>query len=295
MTAHGRPWPDRRQAAVSITFDNLGEAAELELGLRPDDQPLGGHYSVTTALPIVLEELANAGLPATFFVEGLNAEIYPEALEGIADAGHEVAYHAWRHENWSLLEPGEEEANLARGLEAMRAIDLNPAGFRPPGGLLSESTLALLRDRDLSYCSPAGTGAGIDTVVVLPFAWPAVDAFHVLPTFAFLRQHVTGSQEAGGPDAARDSLLAAIDDAVALGGQTTLVLHTWMVELERDAVREVLSRVSADVARGELWAARCDETARWIASRPTDFADPPQIDRTSWMEPGPGTSRLDFQ
>jgi peptidoglycan/xylan/chitin deacetylase (PgdA/CDA1 family) len=278
-------WPEERRAAVSITFDNLGEAAELQLGLRPDGQPLGGHYSVTNALPIVLEELADAGLPATFFVEGLNAELYPEALHGISDAGHEVAYHAWRHEDWSLLEPEEEEANLARGLEAMRAIDLTPAGFRPPGGLLGESTLELLRDRDLSYCSPAGTGAGIGAVVVLPFAWPAVDAYHVLPPFAALREHFTGSQEAGGAEAVRDSLLAAIDDAVALGRHTALVFHTWMVELERDAMRDVLSRVTADVATGELWVARCDETARWIASRPADFADLPKMDRTSWMDP----------
>jgi len=285
ITGQRHTWPDERRAGVSITFDNLGEAAELELGLRSDDQPLGGHYSVTNALPIVLAELAGAGLPATFFVEGLNAELYPEALRGIADAGHEVAYHAWRHEDWSLLEPGEEEANLARGLEAMRAIDLTPAGFRPPGGLLGESTLELLRDRDLSYCSPVGTGAGIDTVVVLPFAWPAVDAYHVLPPFAPLRQHFTGSQEAGGPDAVRDSLLAAIDEALALGGHTALVFHTWMVELEHDAMRDVLSRVSAGVAAGELWVARCDEAARCIASRPAYFADPPQMDRTSWMDP----------
>jgi peptidoglycan/xylan/chitin deacetylase (PgdA/CDA1 family) len=286
MSGQRHTWPEGRRAAVSITFDNLGEAAELELGQQPDDQPLGGHYSVTNALPVVLEELANAGLPATFFVEGLNAEVYPEALQRITDAGHEVAYHAWRHEDWSLLEPGEEEANLARGLEAMRGIDLAPAGFRPPGGLLNESTLALLRNSDLRFCSPAGTGAGIDTVVVLPFAWPAVDAYHVLPPFAGLRQRLTGSREAGGPDAVRRSLLAAIDDAVALGEHASLVLHTWMVELERDALRDILSRVNEGVATGELWAARCDETARWIASRPNDFSDRPQMDNTSWMEPG---------
>ena len=278
-------WPDGRRAAVSITFDNLGEAAELELGLVSGDKALGGHYSVTNALPIVLEELANACLAATFFVEGLNALVYPEALQAIADAGHEVAYHAWRHEDWSQLEPGEEEENLTRGLDAMRAIGLRPAGFRPPGGLLGEATPVLLRDRDFSYCSPAGTGAGIDAVVVLPFAWTAVDAYHVLPAFAALRQHITGSEEPGGTDAVRASLLASVDDAIASGGHTSLVLHTWMVELELDALRDILSRVSGGVAAGELWAARCDDAAGWIASRPTDFADPPGMDRVSWMEP----------
>jgi peptidoglycan/xylan/chitin deacetylase (PgdA/CDA1 family) len=284
MTTPGGVWPDERRAAVSLTFDNLGEAAELELGLEAGDQPPEGHYSVATALPIVLDELERAGLAATFFVEGLNAERYPEALTRIA-TGHEVAYHAWRHEDWSGLDPAQERENLERGLDAMRAIGLDPVGFRPPGGLLNEGTSKLLADAGLLYCSPAGTGAGIVEVVVLPFAWPAVDAYHVLPTFASLRRHVSGSDEAGGPEAVRSSLLAAIEDAVAKGEYVSLVLHTWMAELERDAVRDVLARVTEGAARGELWAARCDEAARWIAAHSAEFPRAPLLDRTSWMEP----------
>jgi peptidoglycan/xylan/chitin deacetylase (PgdA/CDA1 family) len=285
MTGAAGAWPDGRRAAVSVTFDNLGEAAELELGLGDAAEPPGDHYSVTTALPIVLSELAGAGLQATFFVEGLNAEVYPDALRRIDAAGHEVAYHAWRHEDWSRLDPGAEQDNLSRGLEAMRAIGLEPVGFRPPGGLLNAGTLALLAECGFAYCSPAGTEAGIDELVVLPFTWPAVDAYHVLPAFAALRRHFSGSDQPGGPSAVRQSLLAAIEAAVAAGGHTSLVMHTWMIESERDAVGEILARVSRGVADGELWAARCDEAARWIAVHATDFAVPPRLDRTSWMEP----------
>jgi peptidoglycan/xylan/chitin deacetylase (PgdA/CDA1 family) len=284
VNAAPHTWPDGRRAAVSVTFDNLGEAAEIQLGLRPEGQ-LGGHYSVTNCLPIVLELLSDAGLAATFFVEGLNAEVYPEALKRIADAGHEVAYHAWRHEDWGSLDPAEEQENVARGVEAMRSLGLAPAGFRPPGGLLNDGTLALLRDSGFEYCSPAGDGAGLDTVVVLPFAWPAVDAYHVLPPFAALRRHFSGSDQPGGPDAVRGSLLAAVADALAEGGHTSLVLHTWMIELELEAVTAILARVSAGISEGEVWAARCDEAARWIASHASDFAGPPRLDRTSWMHP----------
>lgn len=285
MTTRGGVWRDGRRAALSLTFDNLGEAAELELGLEAGDQPPEGHYSVTTALPIVLEELERADLKATFFVEGLNAERYPEALTRIAAAGHEVAYHAWRHEDWSGLDSGQERENIERGLGALRAIGLAPLGFRPPGGLLNDGTPALLAGAGLLYCSPAGAGAGIDGIVVLPFAWPAVDAYHVLPTFASLRRHISGSEEAGGPEEVRSSLLAAIEDAIEKGGYVSLVLHTWMIELERDALRDVLARVNQGVARAELWAARCDEVAHWVETHASDFAEAPQLDRTSWMEP----------
>jgi len=279
-------WPGGARAAVSITVDNLGEAAEIELGLRSADEPRGDHYSVTTALPIMLDALAAARLSATFFVEGINAETYPDALIAIDEAGHEVAYHAWCHEDWSALNADAEAANLDRGLAALREIEIEAVGFRPPGGRITPRTLELLQSRGLRHCSPAGSAAGIDRVVVLPFAWPAVDAFHVLPTFAALREHVTGDGEAGGADAVRAALLQSVEDVLADGGHATLVLHTWMIELELDAVRNVLAHVRAAVDDRELWAAPCRDVAAWMVRHPESFAGPPELDDVSWMAPG---------
>jgi peptidoglycan/xylan/chitin deacetylase (PgdA/CDA1 family) len=279
-------WPGGARAAISVTFDNLGEAAELEIGLREPDARLGGHHSVVTSLPIVLRELAGADLRATFFVEGLNAELYPDELRQISDSGHEVAFHAWRHEDWAALSPEDEAANLDRGVGALRALDLPVAGFRPPGGRLGEGTLELLRERGLAYCSPAGSTAGTDSVVVLPFAWPDVDAFHILPTFEGLREHVTGNGEAGGPDAVLETLTASIDGVVASGGHLVLVLHTWLIEAEREAVEAILGRVAEAGQAGDAWIARCDAVAEWIAGHPDDFAAAPELDDTSWMSPG---------
>ena len=38
-------------ATVAVTFDNLGEASDLERGWWPEDEPLGSHHSVTKVLP----------------------------------------------------------------------------------------------------------------------------------------------------------------------------------------------------------------------------------------------------
>lgn len=279
-------WPGGARAALSITVDNLGEAAEIELGLRVADAPRGDHYSVTTALPIMLEALAESELSATFFVEGVNAETYPEALETIVGAGHEVGYHAWCHEDWTGLDVEAEAANLDRGLAAMNEVGIKILGFRPPGGRINAGTLALLARRGLRYCSPAGAAAGIlDGMAVLPFAWPAVDVFHVLPTFADLREHLTGSGEPGGVEAIRAALLASIEGAVAKGGHATLVLHTWMIEMELEAVRDVLDRVRGAVAAGDLWAAPCREVGTWMREHAEIFAEPPLLDEISWLEP----------
>lgn len=280
------PWSDGARAAVSITVDNLGEAAEIELGIRDPDAPLGGHYSVTTALPIVLSALAEARLPATFFAEGINAAVYPDALRSIVGAGHELAYHAWCHEDWSALDTGAEAANLDRGLAAFRAIGLDVVGFRPPGGLLTPRTLDLLTERGMRHCSPAGGAPGIDRgVAVIPFAWTAVDAFHVLPSFEALRAHVVGSGDPGGTDAIRAALLQSVLGALDSGGHTTLVLHNWAIEMELDVVREVLAHIRTAVDAGQLWAATCRDVAAWITDHAERFTDPPALDHTSWMAP----------
>jgi peptidoglycan/xylan/chitin deacetylase (PgdA/CDA1 family) len=282
MSGQASRWPDGRRAAVSVTFDNLGEAAEQELGAPA---PTGGHHSVTTALPIVLAELAEIETRATFFVEGVNAETYPEALRSITDAGHECAYHAWRHEDWGRLSEAEERENLTRGLAAMRARGLEPAGFRPPGGLLGDRTLELLQAERLSYCSPAGAGAAIEQTVVLPFAWRDVDAYHLLPQFAALRRHIDGSDEPGGPERVAEVLISAVDRAIASGGHATLVLHTWLIEAEREAVGALLQHVQAAARRGDVWAARCDDVAEWIRRNPESFTGKARLDRSSWLDP----------
>jgi peptidoglycan/xylan/chitin deacetylase (PgdA/CDA1 family) len=227
---HARP-------TVNLTFDNLGEVADLERGKWPADAPLGRHASVTQTLPRVLSLLAAADVRATFFVEGLNAELYPDALRSIDAAGHEVAFHGWQHERWADLSPEEERSSLERGVEALDALRLRPVGFRPPGGELTDSSVGLLREFGFEYCSPLGTSVvKRDGIVLLPFRWELVDALYYLPHFASLR----GSPEPLPPERLR----AAIDAAT----EGVLIFHPFLLEDEQrfDVLRWAVGRVSGE-------------------------------------------------
>jgi peptidoglycan/xylan/chitin deacetylase (PgdA/CDA1 family) len=236
---------------VSVTFDNLGEASDLERGWWPEDEPLGAHHSVTEGLPRVLEALDAADLRATFFVEGLNTELYPETLRDLEARGHEVACHGWRHERWATLDPGTERDRLQRSVEGMRALGLAPCGFRPPGGELTAATPALLRELGFTYCSPA---AGVDAggVPALPFRWELLDAYHYLPHFASRR----GSQDPLPPARLRETLLEALVDGE---GFLALLFHPFLADTdERVAViRDVLGRVRELVDAGRMSCAPC--------------------------------------
>src|SRR5919199_4667367 len=225
--------PDAQLAAVSVTFDNLGEAADLERGLWPEDEPLGRHFSVKRTLPRILESLDELGLRSTFFVEGLNAELYPEALLEIAGAGHEIGYHGWRHEYWPDLDPSTEARLLERGVRTMDELGVRPRGFRPPGGRLTPSSSKLLESLDFTHCSPAGVGIGfLGNLVVLPFEWRLIDAYFYLPRFGGLREISTGSSEPLYPFRFREALSSALQGVVRDGGHLTLLFHPFLEEEE---------------------------------------------------------------
>ena len=288
MSAWGASAAD---AAVSVTFDNLGEAAQLELGMWPEDVPHGEHFTVLEVLPRLLELLAARGVRATFFVEGLNAEMYPDALRDLAQAGHEVAVHAWRHEEWAALDAATEAALLDRATDAMRSIGLEPRGFRPPGGGLTARTLSLLGERGYSYVSPAGEREGmLDGLAVLPFRWQLVDAYAFLPQFAGLRERYRGDPEPYGPEQMGEEMIAALH-AHTSAKVTSRCCSTPSRSPSpaspggpRSMPCSRRQPTSPPPARSRL--PRMDEAAAWMLTHAEDFNHPPQLDDATWMAPG---------
>ena len=275
--------PDARRAAVSVTFDNLGEAADLERGLWPAGEPLGRHFSVRRMLPRILGMLDELGLRVTFFVEGLNAELYPEALLEIAGSGHELGYHGWRHELWPDLNPSEEARVLQRGVHKMDELGVRPRGFRPPGGRLTPSSPELLENFGFTHCSPAGLGIGfLGNVVVLPFEWRLIDAYYYLPRFGGLRETATGSSEPLSPSHFRETLSAALQGVVRDGGHLTLLFHPFLEEQEDrfEIMRGALEELR-DLAEDRLvWCAPHQDVVSWVREHPEAFGNGLQLDAT---------------
>jgi peptidoglycan/xylan/chitin deacetylase (PgdA/CDA1 family) len=276
------------ESTVSVTFDNLGEAAQLELGMWPEGVPEGQHFTVVEVLPRLLELLATRKLKATFFVEGLNAEMYPRALHTIVAAGHEVAVHGWRHEEWAALDTESEAALLERATDAMRGIGIEPRGFRPPGGGLTERTLALLAEHGYDYVSPAGEREGLlEGLAVLQFRWPLVDAYAYLPTFAGLRERYGGAPDPLTPEEMRGEMIAALQNHSEQEGHLALLFHPFSVAFTGDPGWEALENVLGETVRlaetGAITMMRMDEAATQMLERPEEIRYPPELDDATWM------------
>jgi peptidoglycan/xylan/chitin deacetylase (PgdA/CDA1 family) len=215
------PGPDGQ---VVLTFDNLGEASELERGTWPRDEPLGHHPSVHIALPRLLAALDDHHLRATFFVEAINCELYPDAVCEIARRGHEIGLHGWSHESWGQLPAERERAALDHALAAFGQLGLRPQAFRPPGGELTADTPHLLHERGLRWCSPQGERPWVnDGLAFIPFSWELVDAFHLMESFGELR----GSEPLPAPEV--QAIFCQRLTRARQEGVTTLVLHPFLM------------------------------------------------------------------
>jgi peptidoglycan/xylan/chitin deacetylase (PgdA/CDA1 family) len=258
-------WPSGARGALCLSFDNLG---------------IDEDSSATQALPSLLKRLGEYDLTATFFAEGVNAELDPEALQEIGAAGHEVGYHTWRHETWGELTATEQAENLARGIDALAALGLEIAGLRPPGGQLGPGGVEVLRQAGLRYCSPAGEGAGVENdVALLPFQWRHVDASCVLPPLAPVREQMTGSPDPIDPATFVIYLESEIDRFGQEGGFLSIVLHLPLLDwLGEDKLGTMFDKLTST----EAWVARCDEVADHVLAHPETFVDRNTLDPTSW-------------
>ncbi len=210
----GMSWPNGRQSAamVAITLD----AEYIWLGMdRLYDTPKHrsmGEYGPKRGVDNLLSALEDHGVRATFFVPGIVAERYAPVVKRAAEAGHEIALHGYRHENFSRMTPQEQAEALRRGAEAIRKLTGKaPVGFRLPEGDCTKETLSIVReegflydnsmfDHDLPYLREDG-------LVEIPMRWELTD----FPYLAW-----------GGIFPAGGSRIAVYDD----------VLNNWLWELE---------------------------------------------------------------
>jgi peptidoglycan/xylan/chitin deacetylase (PgdA/CDA1 family) len=217
---------------------------------------VGAHPSVTEALPWVLEVLDSLALRATFFVEAINCELYPDAVRSIAARGHELGMHGWQHEEWGGLPVGRERSVLQRSSRAFGSLGLSVSGFRPPGGELTASSVGLLRDVGVRWCSPLGEDFEVrDGLAWVPFQWELVDAYWLMESFADLRVSRGASAEPLAAGSLAGRLRGAVRSVARARGRATLILHPFLM-LEPDWRRgagELLSEIAELSGRGDLW------------------------------------------
>jgi peptidoglycan-N-acetylglucosamine deacetylase len=135
------PHVPRAAAAIGVPRRLAGAAG---VALTFDDGP---HPAGT---PAILDILDGEQIKATFFLVGEQVERRPALAAEIAQRGHAIALHAYRHRPQPALSPRAVRADVARGAEAIEtATGVSPTLHRPPYGLYSPAGLKEARQRGL--------------------------------------------------------------------------------------------------------------------------------------------------
>ena len=178
-------WRAGHAAIAVLSFDVDAESPILAEGRR-----YAGHAMAMThqafgprvGVPRLLALLAEYRLKATFFIPGLTADRYPETVEAVLAAGHEVGHHSHTHRTPASLTADEERADFERALAALDAAGAKPLGHRSAMWDASWFTPKLVAEHGMRYDSTLmdadfpyllDTGAG--TIAELPPHWSLDD------------------------------------------------------------------------------------------------------------------------
>jgi len=123
------------------SYVQLAGRRRREVALTFDDGP--GPYTRE-----ILRVLTSMHAPATFFVIGRWARLYPKLVAAEVRAGCEVGDHTETHPPLALLSPTAQAAEITEAGQAIhRAGAPNPVLFRPPYGSFDQSTLGIVRQQ----------------------------------------------------------------------------------------------------------------------------------------------------
>ena len=181
-------WPGTTRCVAMLTFDMDGQSATLNRNPDLEGQPSimsMGEFGPNVAVPRILNLLDDLDIKATFFIPGWIAERHEDTVRDVANRGHEIAHHGYRHEPPATLSgDGEEGEVLDHGSEILaRITGQHPLGYRSPSWELSANSLDLLKERGFVYDSslmgndiPYFVDAEAGRMVELPVHWSLADA-----------------------------------------------------------------------------------------------------------------------
>jgi peptidoglycan/xylan/chitin deacetylase (PgdA/CDA1 family) len=141
---------------VCLSFDFDTMSASIFRGQDTPTWLSRGEFGARTGIVRILDLLHEYGIRATFFIPGYTADSFPERVQAVRQAGHEIGNHGYLHEPPAQAagDAEQERAILRKANDALeRVAGVHPSGYRSPSWDLSEHSVRLLREEGFLYDS----------------------------------------------------------------------------------------------------------------------------------------------
>ncbi len=117
----------------------------------PDDISRG-LFAGEVGSPRLLKLFERFGIKTTWFIPGHSIETFPEQMQAVADAGHEIGIHGYSHENPIAMTPAQEEEVLDKCIELVTTLSgSRPTGYVAPWWEFSPVSNELLLKKGIKY------------------------------------------------------------------------------------------------------------------------------------------------
>lgn len=232
------------RATVTISFDNMGSAAEVFAHERTTQQK--DDVSLSRGYPKILDLLDQLGVKTSFFIEGWNALHNADLVQEIQRRGHDIGLHGWSHEPYHTLDAHDAERVIYDSLAAFDNIGVKPVGFRAPGGVRGPHCERVLKEFGVKFDSsvdetasarkPALLESGIPNV---PWQWEMIDYYQYY-------MHPSGGQT---PQQVADLYLGELSRAADERGYTAYIFHSFVTGVDDrrfEVLETLLERAVAD-------------------------------------------------
>lgn len=117
----------------------------------PDDISRG-LFSGEVGVPRLLTLFKRFGIKTSWFVPGHSIETFPEQIEAVVAAGHEIGMHGYSHENPIAMTAKQEEDVMDKSIELITKLcGKGPTGYVAPWWEFSNITNELLLKKGIKY------------------------------------------------------------------------------------------------------------------------------------------------
>ncbi len=264
------PWPNGAKCAVAFTFDMDADSI-LHLS-HPEDsyRRIAAiselQYGPKVGVPRILDLYERYDLKQSFYIPAWCIEHYPDTVDAIVEAGHEVGHHGYIHEHPNERSLDEEKYWLQKSIEVIgRHTGQRPRGYRAPLYKFSENTLELLLDEGFTYDAslmaddvPYLIESDKGNLVEIPSYWGLDD----WPPYVHMSD-INFMMPIKAPSEAIVAFRDEFDAAWENGGLWVAVWHPFVTgRLARLRVVEQLIQYMLN--KGDVWIASMEEIAAHV-------------------------------
>ncbi|NHN31085.1 polysaccharide deacetylase family protein [Paenibacillus agricola] len=265
-------WPQGKKCAVSLSFDFDGESPYLWRTRNTPSNMLGEweqrRFGPRQGIYRILDILKKYEVRATFFIPGVIAEKYPQAVEQVAKHGHEIGLHGYLHERVDQLTKTEVEETFTKSKEIFeRLLGKKTFGYRSPSWEMTLETFEVLREHNIIYDSSMmgyDHPYWVDDLPEIPVQWLLDDAIFFRYTGGG-----PGSYPPQNPAVVMDAWKQEFEGMKRYGGLFLTTMHPW-ISGRASRLMELEQLILFLQRDSDVWWATCEEVAAYHRSHYPD-------------------------